>query len=146
MKGAIDTLILIFMIIGSILAAFLILPSMLENIGKNYCIRDQFNEIRNIEEIAKEMGLGMSKSTGFDVKWCTKCIWYESNETHKWLKVWIKDEPNPQIRYVENVYYNIGTKQSESKLNKDDFEYSFWIKKGEVNCTNCYNETITPGC
>ncbi len=143
---SIDTLFLMIFIV-IVLAAFVaIVVRMLSDVGRNFCIRDQFIEISNIEAIGKEMKLGMEKAASFDVKWCTKCIWYEEDATHKWLNVWFKEERSPTKRFVENRYLNIGNSRSESRLNKDDFEYSFWIKKNEVNCTNCFDESITPGC
>ncbi|MEM3714535.1 MAG: hypothetical protein QXP77_00080 [Candidatus Aenigmatarchaeota archaeon] len=147
MKAIAADTVFIMMFIGICLVSFIVIvPRMLNDIGRNFCVRDQFTEISKIEEIAREMSLGMEKASGFDVKWCTKCIWYEENGTHKWLNIQFKGEASPAKRFVENTYLNIGRSGGESRLNKDDFEYSFWIKKNEVNCTNCFDETINPGC
>lgn len=146
MKGvAVDTLILMIFVGFGILSFVLIVPGMLRDIGRNFCVRDQFMEISKLEEIGREITLGIEKSTGFDVKWCTRCIWFEKNTTHKWLKVWLKDEAFPETWYVENEYSNIGSNQQESMLNNDEFEYNFIISKGIANCTNCHNNTVV-GC
>ena len=141
-----DALIIMILIGLSIVVIVTVIPNAISGMGWNLCIRDQFQEISKIEGIAKEMELGMEKSADFDVMWCTKCIWFEKNETHKWLKVWIKHESEPEIRFVENEYSGIGTSKDDSRLNRDDFEYIFWIKKGEVRCINCDDEAIEPGC
>ena len=140
-----DSVFLIIIIATCVIFLFMAIPGFLEKRGWNLCVQEQMNEIRKIEEIGKSAEIGIEKATSFDVKWCTKCIWYEENATHKWLNVWFKEEASPTKRFVENKYLNIGNSKNNAKLNRDDFEYSFWVRKGEVDCTNC-DEIETLGC
>lgn len=142
-KGvAADAIFIMILIASGIIGLVLITQGGLEDIGRNFCVRDQFLEIRKIEEIASEMSLGMEKATSFKVKWCTKCIWY--NPSDKSLYIIFKHEAQPAKRPVQSIYFNVGNSKSTSRLNNEDFDYSFWVRKGEVNCTNC-NE-VKEGC
>jgi len=143
-KATTETLFLIILIAIGFLFFATLIPKLIADWGKNICIKDQFQRIERLDTLASEAGLDIEKAVGFKVNWCIRCIWYDADE--KALKVWVKDESEPVNWSVRNVYLSIGNSKDEARLNNPNFDYNFWVRRGVLNCTNCFDEEIEPGC
>ena len=124
---------MVIILVISLLAFFGILPS----VKASDCVRDQYFEIDRIEEKIKS-----AKDTNneyiepFEMKWCSRCIWYDSASSK--LKIIFLDEKNP-MEYPVKYSWGSDFDSQDKALVSPGSTYRFHITSVELKCLDCEN-------
>lgn len=148
-KGGVETIFtILFIIIASISAFFVIRSGIFPSQVKSYCISEQFKMLGYLDEpngtgLVQRLKLrkGNEPNVSFIVGRCIDCIWYDP--TNSQLKIKVEDEKDPRIWNVSVPYMEVGYdcgKCNDCANLKKDTTYIFWVNSTLVNCTGVINE------